>query len=43
MMTTESSSIVGRNNPALVAGSSFVPNGPLWPKAACQIIVFLTF
>lgn len=41
MMTTESPSIVGRKNPALVAGFSFVPNGPLWPFPVCQNIILL--
>ncbi len=33
MMTTESSSLVGRRSPALVAGFFFVANVRFWPKA----------
>ncbi len=37
MMTTESSSLVGRRSPALLAGFSFVAKVRLWPLADCDI------
>ena len=43
MMTTESSSLVDRKSPALVAGFSFVPNDRLCPNPALQNLDFQQF